>query len=88
MLSAQGTKQTSVSWAVLYNLCWAQCSARTFPLMFHLGLLKYTVLKDTPGQTSDGEVEAEPMLSFFLKKIFQCFSCIMYEPLISLVIMM
>lgn len=66
MLSAQGTKQTSVSWAVLYNLCWAQCSARTFPLMFHLSLHKYTVLKDTPGQTSDGEVEAEPMLSFFL----------------------
>lgn len=33
--------------------------------MFHLGLHKYTVLKDTPGQTSDGEVEAEPMLSFF-----------------------
>lgn len=53
--------------------------------MFHLGLHKYTVLKDTPGQTSDGEVEAEPMLSFFFK-FFQCFSCIMFEPLISLVI--
>lgn len=41
------------------------------PEHFHLcftSVYKYTVLKDTPGQTSDGEVEAEPMLSFF--KIF------------------
>lgn len=38
VLFAQDTKQNPVSWAVLGNLCWAKCSARTFPLMFHLGL--------------------------------------------------
>ena len=68
-LFAQDTKQSPVSWAVLGNLCWAKCSARTFPLMFHLSLHRILCWKTHWVKSVMGTgvcVEAEATTTFFV----------------------